>query len=186
MKILVGISGASGGIYAVELLRELVRQGRETEAVFTPWGEKVMRHECGLGPEDFPGVTFHAPDNMFAGPASGSNAFDHMVIVPCSMHTLACAAHGLSGNLAQRCAGVMLKERRNLILVPRETPLSAIHLENMLILAKAGAVILPAAPAFYHNPQSMGDLVRHVVGKILEAMCLTQTLFPAWREPVRT
>ncbi|MDR2605576.1 MAG: UbiX family flavin prenyltransferase [Desulfovibrio sp.] len=183
MKLLIGISGASGGAYAVALLKEAVRLGCEVHAVFSRWGAEVLRLECGLGPEDFTGVRLHDPDDMSAPPASGSTLYDGMVILPCSMHTLACAAHGMSFNLLQRAAGVMLKEKRPLVLVPRETPLSVVHLENMLALARAGALILPASPAFYHKPRDVDALIHHVAGKVLNALGLEQNLFPAWSAP---
>jgi 4-hydroxy-3-polyprenylbenzoate decarboxylase len=151
--------------------------------VFSRWGAEVLRLECGFGPEDFPGVRFHDPDDMSAPPASGSTLYDGMVILPCSMHTLACTAHGMSFNLLQRAAGVMLKEKRPLVLVPRETPLSVVHLENMLALARAGAVILPASPAFYHKPRDLDALINQTAGKVLNTLGLKQDLFPAWSAP---
>jgi 4-hydroxy-3-polyprenylbenzoate decarboxylase len=149
-------------------------------AVFSHWGAEVLRLECDRGPEDFPGVRFHDPDDMSAQPASGSTLYDSMVILPCSMHTLACTAHGMSFNLLQRAAGVMLKEKRPLVLVPRETPLSVIHLENMLALARAGALILPASPACYHKPRELDALINQVAGKVLNVLGLKQNLFPVW------
>jgi 4-hydroxy-3-polyprenylbenzoate decarboxylase len=191
MKLLIGVSGASGGAYAAALLRETTRLGCEVHAVFSRWGAEVLRLECGLGPEDFPGVRLYDPEDMAAPPASGSTLYDGMVVLPCSMHTLACAAHGLSCNLLQRAAGVMLKEKRPLVLVPRETPLSVVHLENMLILARAGALILPASPAFYHKPDTLDALINQMTGKVLNALGLEQSLLPAWsttkeRMPVPT
>jgi 4-hydroxy-3-polyprenylbenzoate decarboxylase len=183
MKLLVGVSGASGGAYAVALLRESARLGCRLDAVVSRWGAEVLRRECGLGPEDFPSVRFYDSDDMAAPPASGSVLYDGMVILPCSMHTLACAARGLSFNLLQRAAGVMLKEKRALVLVPRETPLSVIHLENMLTLARAGAVILPASPGFYHKPRDLDALVKQMAGKVLSVLGLEQELFTAWSAP---
>jgi 4-hydroxy-3-polyprenylbenzoate decarboxylase len=180
MKLLVGVSGASGGAYAVALLREAARLDCEVHAVFSRWGAEVLRFECGLGPEDFPGVGLYDPDDMSAPPASGSALYDGMIVLPCSMHTLACLARGLSFNLLQRAAGVMLKEKRRLVLVPRESPLSVVHLENMLALARAGALILPASPGFYHKPRDLDALVNQVAGKALNALGLDQHLFPAW------
>ena len=183
MKVVVGVTGASGSLYAVSFLRELVRRGVETHVVCSTWGEKVLAYECGLDREAFPEVIWHAPDNMFSSLASGSCVSDHMVIIPCSMNTLSCLAHGISANLLQRVGGVMLKEKRNLVLVPRELPLSVIHLENMLCLARAGALLAPACPAFYHRPQSIQDLADHLVGRILGLMGMEQDLFPPWQEP---
>jgi 4-hydroxy-3-polyprenylbenzoate decarboxylase len=183
MKLLIGVSGASGGAYAVALLREATRLGCDVHAVFSRWGAEVMRLECGLGPEDFPGVSLHDPDDMSAPPAGGSARYDGMVILPCSMHTLACTAHGMSFNLLQRAAGVMLKEKRPLVLVPRETPLSVVHLENMLTLARAGALILPASPGFYHKPRDLDTLINQMAGKVLNALGLKQDLLPVWSGP---
>lgn len=186
MKIIVGITGASGSIYAVSLLRELLKSGHEVHLVCSEMGEKVMRYECGTGKEDFPDAVIHDPANMFSALASGSGGFDHMVIVPCSMNTMACIAHGISNNLLQRAAGVMLKEKRGLIVVPRELPLSLMQVENMRILLQANATVLPASPGFYHKPQTIEDLVSHVTGKILNIMRIPHQLFPAWSDPAET
>lgn len=186
MKAIVGITGASGSIYAASLSRELLRAGHEVHLVFSEMGEKVMRYECGLGKEDFPKAVIHDPANMFSSIASGSNHVDYMVIVPCSMNTMACIAHGISNNLLQRAAGVMLKENRGLIIVPRELPLSLMHVENMRILLQANATILPASPGFYHRPKTIDDLVNHITGKILNIMRIPHQLFPAWSDPAKT
>lgn len=182
-KILIGITGASGSVYAVSLLRELSRRDCEVHAVFSATGEKVMQFECGLGKSDFPQVVWHEHDNMFAGIASGSQAVERMIVAPCSVNTLSCIAHGISDNLLRRAARVVLKERKQLILVPRETPLDAIILENMLALARAGTVVLPACPAFYHKPDSLEGLIDHVIGKILSVLGFSHDLFPAWDDP---
>lgn len=183
MKILVGITGASGSVYAVRLLEELVKQDLEIHAVSSPVGEQVMRFECNTGQESFPDVKWHDPGNMFAEIASGSSRIDKMVVVPCSVNSLSCIAHGISNNLLHRAAGVMLKEKRGLIIVSRETPIDQIALESMLKLAKSGAMLLPASPAFYHHPQTMDDLINHVVGKILDAMNIDHELFTPWSDP---
>lgn len=182
MKIIVGITGASGSIYAKRLLEFLTGRDFEVHAVFSRTGEQVMRYECDCGRNDFPNVTWHEPDNMFASIASGSRPTDGMVVVPCSVNTLSNIAYGLSGNLLQRAAGVVLKEKRNLIVVPRETPLSTIHLEAMLRLAQAGATLLPASPAFYHRPRTIDDLVAQVVGKMLNLLRIPHDLFPEWED----
>ena len=183
MKILVGITGASGSIYAVRLLEELLKHEHKIHAVFSRTGEQIMQFECDAGKDRFPGVVWHDPDNMFAAIASGSALIDNMVIVPCSVHSLSCIAHGISNNLLQRSAAVMLKERRSLIVVPRETPVDQIALESMLKLARAGATILPASPGFYHRPQTLDDLVNHVVGKILSCLNIDHELFTPWTDP---
>ncbi|MDR1483647.1 MAG: UbiX family flavin prenyltransferase [Planctomycetaceae bacterium] len=167
MKIIVGITGASGSVYAISLLRGLLQADVEIFGVCSQTGKAVMQTECGVGQSDFPFVSWHEPDDMFASLASGSNCADGMVIVPCSMNTLSCVAHGISNNLLQRAAAVMLKESRKLILVPRETPLSVIQLDSMLKLANAGAIILPAAPGFYKQPQSIQDLVNFITERII-------------------
>ena len=183
MRIIVGITGASGSIYAVRLLEELSKRKYDLHAVCSQTGERVMRFECNAGRECFPDVQWHEHDNMFSEIASGSSAAGQMVVVPCSINTLSCIAHGISGNVLQRAAAVMLKEKRNLILVPRETPVNVIALESMLTLSKAGATILPASPGFYHLPKTIDDLVNHVVGKILNLLSVPHELFPSWTEP---
>jgi 4-hydroxy-3-polyprenylbenzoate decarboxylase len=125
-------------------------------------------------------IDCHAIDDFWAGEASGSAATDAMVIIPCSMGTAGRIAAGLSSNLLERAADVMLKERRALVLVPRETPLNTIHLENLLRLSRAGAVVLPAMPGFYHRPDNMGDLVNFVVGKVLDQLEIPHSLFARW------
>ena len=142
-----------------------------------------MRFECGMKRESFPDVKWHEHDNMFSEIASGSSAADYMVVIPCSVNTLSCIAHGISCNLLQRAAAVTLKEKRNLILVPRETPVDSIVLESMLTLANAGAAILPASPAFYHHPKTIDDLINHVVGKILNIMNIQHELWHSWTDP---
>lgn len=183
MKIIVGITGASGSVYAASLLSELSKRDFEVHAVCSEMGERVMRFECDLGRENFPEVIWHNPDNMFASIASGSNCIDHMIILPCSMNTLSCIAHGISNNLLQRAAGVVLKEKRNLIVVPRETPVNAVYLESMLKLLQANVTVLPASPGFYHKPRTIEELVNHITGKILNIMQIPHNLFPAWSDP---
>ncbi|MDR2171655.1 MAG: UbiX family flavin prenyltransferase [Planctomycetaceae bacterium] len=170
MRVIVGITGASGSIYAVSLLRELLSRGVEVYGVCSRTGKEVMRVECGVGMSDFPLVNWFEPDDMFALIASGSFFTDAMAIAPCSMNTLSCVAFGISNNLLQRAAAVMLKESRKLIIVPRETPLSIIQLDAMLKLAKAGATILPATPGFYKQPKSIQDLVNFITERIIKQM----------------
>jgi 4-hydroxy-3-polyprenylbenzoate decarboxylase len=172
MKIIVGITGASGSIYAVSLLQALSLRNCEIFGVCSRMGQEVMQSECGVSSKDFPSVIWSKPDDMFSSIASGSNCADAMIITPCSMNTLSCVAHGISNNLLQRAAAVMLKESRKLVVTPRETPLSIIHLEAMLKLAKAGAIILPATPAFYKQPHSIQDLVDFITERILQIINL--------------
>ncbi len=186
MNIIIGITGASGAAYAVSLLKEFSRRDAvSVHGVVSPMGREVMRFECQLAPEQFPDVQWHSPDDLFSALASGSaqpggSRIDGMVVVPCSMNTMSCIAHGISNNLLQRAAAVMLKEKRRLILVPRETPLSSIHLQNMLTLDQAGACILPASPGFYHLPKTVDELVDQVTGKILSQLGLPHNLHEPW------
>lgn len=196
---LVAITGASGAVYGLRLVRELLRADRRVSLLLTAAGAQVLQHETGLDwggdirqrrtqiQEYFASIAVDcvALDDFGAGVASGTAAAQAMVIAPCSMGTAGRIAAGLSGNLLERSADVMLKERRPLILVPRETPFNAIHLENLLRLSRAGAVILPAMPAFYHEPQGLDDLIDFVVGKILDQLHLSHNLFQRWgsRQP---
>ncbi len=192
----VAITGASGSVYGLRLINELLHSGERVSLILTSAGRKVMNHETGLEwsaelkeqrhqvQEYFASIAVDclAIDDFWAGAASGSAAADAMIIVPCSMGTLGRISAGLSGNLLERAADVMLKERRRLILVPRETPFNSIHLENLLRLSQAGAIILPAMPGFYHGPETIDDLVAFVVGKILDQLDIQHALFTRWGE----
>lgn len=184
-KIVVGITGASGSIYAKRLIEVLAQKEMRIHVIATDMGKSVFHFEIGESLESFTSkyeqVILEECHNLFAGVASGSYGFDAMIVVPCSMGTLGEMAHGLSKNLLTRGADVALKERRPLVIVPRETPFNAIHLENMLTLTRAGASILPAMPGFYHHPQTMEDLVDFVVGKILDHLKIENTLFEKWK-----
>ena len=184
-RIVVGISGASGCIYGIRLLQALRQQSdREIHLVITRSGGVTLRLE---NPEwDLAAVqdlahVVHREGDIAASIASGSFAVESMVVAPCSMRSLAAIAHGFSDNLLTRAADVMLKERRKLVLVTRETPLHAVHLKNMLTVTEMGAVVLPPMPGFYHQPKTMEDLIDHVVGKILDTLGLPQDLFPPWQ-----
>lgn len=187
----VGITGASGAIYAARLVSRLLGDGTEVALLFSAPACAVLRHELKwpvpTDPADAEGVrevleelfppaergarlTYYAPCDWYAPIASGSAPSEGMVVVPCSMGTAARIAHGISGNLLERAADVCLKERRPLVVVPREAPLSPIHLENLLTLSRAGATVLPAAPGFYHRPESVEELVDFVVDRILVAL----------------
>jgi len=194
-RIFVALTGASGSVYGLRLMEELVRRGFLLTVSVSPSGQLVCREETGLDLSGDPltatgrlcahlgvklGVEVAASDDLFAASASGSAAPEAMIVAPCSMGTMARIACGISGNLIERAADVMLKERRPLLLVPRETPLSEIHLENMLRLSRAGARIIPAMPAFYHQPESIDDLVNFVVGKVLDQMDIANDLFKRW------
>jgi len=192
----VAITGASGSVYGLRLISELLRSGERVSLILTSAGRQVMNHETGLEwsaeitkqrqqvQEYFASIAVDclATDDFWAGAASGSAAADAMIVAPCSMGTLGRIAAGLSGNLLERAADVMLKERRTLLLVPRETPFNNIHLQNLLRLSQSGAVILPAMPGFYHGPQTIEDLVDFVVGKILDQLDVQHSLFTRWGE----
>jgi len=183
-RIVVGISGASGIIYGIRLL-EVLRQQAEVEIhlVITRSGGLTLRlenPEWELSAVQALAHVVHREGDVAASIASGSFAVESMVVVPCSMRSLAAIAHGFSDNLLTRAADVMLKERRKLILITRETPLHAVHLKNMLAVTEMGAMVLPPMPGFYHRPQSLQDLIDHVVGKILDSLGFEQHLFPPW------
>jgi 4-hydroxy-3-polyprenylbenzoate decarboxylase len=192
----IAITGASGSVYGLRLISELLRSGVRVSLILTSAGRQVLRHETGLDwavenkqqrcqvQEYFASIAVDclAIDDFWAGAASGSAAVDAMIVIPCSMGTAGRIAAGLSGNLLERAADVMLKERRPLILVPRETPFNTIHLENLLRLSRAGAIVLPAMPGFYHGPETLDDLVAFVVGKVLDQLKVQHTLFARWGE----
>ncbi len=192
----VGITGASGAVYAVRTVSALLARGCRVELVASEFGRRLLRDE--LGPDaaierlgDYLAARYgesvghgtlaiHSNRDAGAAIASGSYACDCMVIVPCSMKTLAGVAHGASRNLIERAADVMLKERRRLVVVPRETPMSLPQLKNLVLCAEAGALVLPAMPAFYQRPASLDDLADFMAGKILSALGFDHELYPAW------
>jgi 4-hydroxy-3-polyprenylbenzoate decarboxylase len=192
----VAFTGASGMPFGLRLLECLFHAGVHVDLVYSAAAQLVARQECDLTLPSQPReatrllgerygardgqLTVYSRDDWMAPMASGSNPGDAMAICPCTMGTLGAIACGIADNLITRAADVMLKERRALVLVPRETPLSAIHLENMLKLARAGAVILPPAPGFYTHPQTVADLVDFVVARILDQLGVPNTLLPRW------
>jgi len=194
--IAVAITGASGVIYGTRLLEELLRAGSCVSLLISSSGLTVLREELGLdwsGDEaamnrvlrnhfkaEAKSLTYYDESNFFSPLASGSAAPEAMVVAPCSMGSLARIAAGLSGNLLERAADVMIKEGKPLLLLPRETPLSAIHLENMLKLARLGVRIIPAMPGFYSHPQSIDAIVNFVVGKMLDQLGIEGNLFTRW------
>jgi 4-hydroxy-3-polyprenylbenzoate decarboxylase len=195
-RVALALTGASGMPYGVRLLECLLGAGVEVLLLYSPVAQIVARQEMDLAlparakeAERFFSERFAAApgqlqafgrEEWFAPVASGSNPADAMVVCPCTMGTLAAIACGLSDSLIERAADVMLKERRPLIVVPRETPLSAVHLENMLRLSRAGALILPANPGFYHHPKSVSDLVDFVVARVLDHLGVEHALMPRW------
>ena len=168
-RIIVGITGATGAVYALRLLERLKAAGAETHLVVSPAGVLNVHHELGLDRNALEALADHAyhPAEVGAAIASGSFASDAMVVAPCSMRTLAAIANGLSDNLLTRAADVMLKERRRLVLMVRETPFNLAHLRNMTSVTEMGGVIFPPLPAFYHRPQTIAELVDDTVERVL-------------------
>jgi flavin prenyltransferase len=183
VKLVVAVGGASGSVYAKRLLDALVPLASgpdpiEVGIVFTQAGNEVWNHELGEIPQ-YPFKRYGLRD--FRAPfASGSAGWDAMVVIPCSTGGLARIAHGISDDLVGRAADVMMKERRKLVLVVRETPLSTIHIENMLTVTRAGAVVLPATPSFYSKPATIDALLDTVVSRVLDQLGLPQRLMPRW------
>lgn len=182
MKLLVGISGSSGVAYGVRLLEVLRTLKIETHLIISKWAEECIKIETDKKPSYVKSLAKHvySNDDLAAKPSSGSFKIDGMVVIPCSMKTLASIANGYEDTLISRSASVMLKESRKLILVPRETPLTAIHLSNMLRLARMGTIILPAMPGFYHRPKSIDELLNHISGKILDQFGIEHEVFKRW------
>lgn len=187
-RYIIALTGASGIEYGLGLIRELLHREHEVHLVVSEPAGLVLRQEMGW-PHDVDwkdalrdhlpagSLYYYRNSDIEARIASGSFVTDAMVIIPCTMSTLAAVAHGFSNNLIERAADVMLKEQRRLILVPRETPLSALHLRNMLALAELGVAIVPAMPAFYHRPQSVQDIISFMVGKILDVLKIPHEIF---------
>jgi 4-hydroxy-3-polyprenylbenzoate decarboxylase len=196
----VVVTGASGSVYGMRLIEQLALAGHDLTVVFTDAGREVTAFELGFelpqadadaaaaavaGYLELPGLErlrVAYPENLFDAIASGSHRSHAMIVAPCSMGFVAGVAHGIADDLPLRAADVMLKERRPLVLVPRETPLSLVHLRNLTAAAEAGAIIVPAMPAFYARPESIDDLVGFVVGKVLDTLDVDHHLFKRWRE----
>jgi flavin prenyltransferase len=183
LKIIVGITGSSGVIYGIKLLYFLNKFEIETHVVLSKWAEKNIEIETDESIEKIKKLaTFEYKENdMAASISSGSFKTDGMIIIPCSMKTLASISNGYDDNLISRAASVTIKENRKLVIVPRETPLSQIHLSNMLKLAKIGVIILPAMPGFYHRPKTINDLILHVIGKALDQFDINNEVFKRWQ-----
>ena len=198
----IAITGASGAVYATRTLAALLARRIHVELIVSDYGRRLLRDELGeqatveqlvpflaakYGDEVTAGtLNLHSNRDLGATIASGSHGCRGMAIVPCSMKTLAGVAHGLSRNLVERAADVMLKEQRRLVIVPRETPMSLPQLRNMVLCAEAGAMILPAMPAFYQLPKTLDDLADFMAGKILSGLGFEHTLYPAWTGKVGT
>jgi 4-hydroxy-3-polyprenylbenzoate decarboxylase len=183
-KIVVGFSGASGVIYGIRLLEILHSINIQTYLIISEWAKKNIETETHKTLEYVKSLSSVNYDNfkLDAAVSSGSFLHDGMVIVPCSMKSLSSIANGYDDTLISRAASVTLKESRTLILVPRETPLSRIHLENMIKLQDAGAIILPAMPGFYHKPSTIDEIIDHLVGKILDQLRIKHELFTRWKD----
>lgn len=187
-KIIVGITGASGSIYFLKLMEELIKEDICIYVVASEQGEKVLKYETGIElkaqievwKKINSEIYLEDNGNMFSPIASGSFGADKMIIIPCSMSTLAEIANGITKTLLVRSADVMIKERKNLVLVPRETPLSSIHLENMLKLSNIGVTILQATPGFYNFPKTIDDLINFVVGKALDSLKINNNTYIRW------
>jgi 4-hydroxy-3-polyprenylbenzoate decarboxylase len=181
-RIIVGITGATGAIFGLRVLEALRAAQVETHLVLSKWGLQTVEHETGLTLADLQALAsvLHGSGNMAATISSGSFRTDGMIVAPCSMRTAAVIAHGNGENLVHRAADVVLKERRRLVLVPRETPLSEIHLENLLKLARMGVCILPPMPAFYNRPASLDDMVNHVVARVLDQFGIDAAFARRW------
>lgn len=182
LRLIIAITGASGVIYGKRFLEVLKEKKVETHLIVSKAAEKVIEHELEMTKKDLEGLASHvySVDDLSAPFMSGSFQTDGMIIIPCTMKTLAGIASGYSDNLILRAADVTLKERRKLIVVPRETPLSVVHLRNMLEVAKLGVFVVPAMPAYYHKPKRIDDLVDFVVGKVLDCLGLEHKLFKRW------
>ncbi|HID25307.1 MAG TPA: UbiX family flavin prenyltransferase [Thermoplasmata archaeon] len=182
MSVLVGICGASGVIYGTRLVEVLHQLKVETYLIVSDAAKKIMKHETGFTGETLNKLAKKVYDNndFFSSPASGSFQVDAMVVVPCSIKTLSAVANGYTDTLISRAAMCCLKEIKPLVLVPRETPLDLTSLRNMVKAKEAGAVILPAMPAFYHKPTTIDDLINFVVGKILDQLKIKHSLFRRW------
>ena len=182
MRILVAITGASGSLYAQRLLDNLDPAQHEIHVILSKYAPAVLAAELPGGLQLRPGISQHRRESMNAPFTSGSNAFDAMVIIPCSMGTLGRVAHGYSEDALLRAADVMLKEKKRLILVPRETPLSLVHVKNMELLLLAGATILPANPSFYSGPANVTQVVDTVVARVLDHLGIAQQIVARWQE----
>ncbi|MDD4650735.1 MAG: UbiX family flavin prenyltransferase [Methanothrix sp.] len=183
MEIVVGISGASGAAYAIRLLQVLREKGNIIHLVITESAARIIEIETDHQLKEIQDLADHvySPRDFGAPVASGSHLFDGMVVIPCSMGTLSGIACGASDTLITRAASVCLKEKRRLIIVPRETPLGLVQLRNMVTAAEAGAVVLPACPAFYSRPESLDDLVDVLVGRVLDLLGVENDLYRRWQ-----
>ena len=182
MRLIIGITGSTGAIYGIRMLETLKKLGVETHLIMSEWGEKCISMETEYTVDYVKSLASNLSDekNMASSVSSGTHKVDGMIVAPCSMKTLSAIASGYDDTLVARAASVTIKESRKLILMVRETPLSAIHLENMLKLSRIGVVILPPVTEFYTKPRSIDDVVNHGVGKCLDQFDLEHDLYPRW------
>lgn len=190
-KIIVGLTGASGSAYFFRLIEVLLEHEIEIHVIASEHGSQVFQYETGFCLEEQIKVwneqssntmiTLEDNNNMFSAVASGSYRCDGMIIIPCSMSTMAEIANGITKSLLTRAADVMIKEQRKLVIVPRETPLSTIHLKNMYELSKVGVTILPAMPGFYNHPETLQDIINHIVGKTLDCIGIDNNNYKRWK-----
>jgi 4-hydroxy-3-polyprenylbenzoate decarboxylase len=180
--IVIAITGASGVVYGKRLLEVLKDLNEETALVITDPAKIILEYELGIGIDEMKNLAteYYPPKDLTSSINSGSFQFDSMVIAPCTMKTLSAIANGYANNAVTRAADVTLKERRKLVIVPRETPMRSVHLENMLKISGEGGIILPAMPGFYHKPQSIEEIVDFVVGKILDVLGIENNMFERW------
>jgi flavin prenyltransferase len=181
-RVVVGVTGATGAVYAVRLLERLRAAGREVHLVATPAGVLNVHHELGLDRRELEALAdvSYSPSDVGAAIASGSFATEAMVVAPCSMKSLAAIAHGLSDNLLTRAADVALKERRRLVLMVRETPFNLAHLRNMTAVTEMGGIVFPPMPAFYHRPQTIDELVNDTVERVLAMIGVESAMPRSW------
>lgn len=182
-RIILGITGASGSIYAVQFLKGLQGTGVEIHGIISNAGCLVLQHEMGLTPHDLQKyvVQWHAVEDLGAPVSSGSSKFDAMVVMPCTMGSLGAIAGGIAGNLIHRAADVMLKEKKPLLLAVRETPLNRIHLDNMLTVHDAGAILCPPMPSFYHHPASLEEMATFFAGRVADLLGIEVAGMKRWQ-----
>jgi len=186
-KLIVGMTGASGAIFGVRLLQVLAETDVEVHLVVSKWAQQTLEHETTLTLNDLRDLAdvYYGPNDMGAAISSGSFMTDGMVIMPCSARSVGAIAHGIGEHLVHRAADVILKERRKLVMVVREAPLNEIHLENMLKLSRMGVTMLPPMPAFYNHPQSIDDMVNHIVARVLDQFAITADFAKRWDGTMR-
>ena len=181
-RLIIGITGSTGAIFGVRMLEALKTTEVESHLIVSKWAQRTLEHETRYTVEQVKGLAnvVHSPGDMGASISSGSFKTDGMVVIPCSVRTLGCIASGYGEHLVHRAADVVLKERRRLVLVVRETPFSEVHLENMLKLARMGASIVPPVPAFYNHPQTVDDIVNHIVARVLDQFEIPAPFAKPW------